>query len=61
MLVLENNKIDDHKSMLKIFHSIAKLIVNDSDIEKAFGLMHQSAMEKINNSVSECWIVKTII
>ena len=30
--VLEKKKIDDHKSIRKIFHSSAKLIVNDSDI-----------------------------
>ena len=32
-LVSENEKIDDHKSMHKIFHLSATLIVNDSDID----------------------------
>ena len=33
--------------MNKIFHLRAKLIVNDSDIGKTFGLMHQRVMTKI--------------
>ena len=37
MLVLEYMKRYDHKSMRKISPSSAKLIVNDSDIDKAFG------------------------
>ena len=46
--------------MNKIFHLRAKLIVNDSDIGKTFGLMHQRVMTKIKKSVSKDWIVKTI-
>ena len=44
ILVLENQKIDDDKSICEIFHLSAKLIVNDSDIHKAFGIMHESVM-----------------
>ena len=47
--------------MLKIFHFSPRLIVNDSDIDKAFGSMHRSNMVKIKNSVSEDWIVKIIV
>ena len=36
ILVLENKKTNDRK----IFHSSAKLIVSNSDIEKAFISMH---------------------
>ena len=32
--------------MCKMFHSSAKLIVNDSDIDKAFGSMHQNVCWK---------------
>ena len=46
--------------MNKIFHLRAKLIFNDSDIGKTFGLMHQRVMTKIKKSVSKDWIVKTI-
>ena len=52
-LVSENEKIDDHKSMHKIFHLSATLIVNDSDIDKAFGSMHQKVMENIKKSLSK--------
>ena len=45
--------------MRKIFDSSAKLIINDSDIDKAFGSMHQSVMIRIKNFVSEDWIFKT--
>ena len=60
-LVSENEKIDDHKSMHKIFHLSARLIVNDSDIDKAFGSMHQKVMENIKKSLSKHWIVKAIV
>ena len=33
--------------MHKIFHFSAKSIVIDSDIDRAFGSMHQKVMEKI--------------
>ena len=47
--------------MPKIFHSSAKLVANYSDIDKAFGSMHQSVMTKTKNFVSKGWIVKTIV
>ena len=47
--------------MRKIFHSSAKLIVNESDIDKAFRSMHQSVMTKIKNSVIEERIFNTIV
>ena len=40
--LLENKKVDNHKSLRKTFHLYAKLIVNDSNIDRAFGSMHQS-------------------
>ena len=49
----------DCKSMGIIFHSSAKLIVIDSDKDKAFGYIRQSVMTKIKD-VSKYWIVKTI-
>ena len=39
--------------MRTFFHSSAKLIDNDSDIDKAFGSMHQSIITKIKSSSSE--------
>ena len=33
----------------KFFHSNAKLIVSDSNIDEAFKSMHQSIMKKIKN------------
>ena len=39
--------------MPKTFYSSAKLIVNDSDIDKEFGSKHQSTMTKIKKSVSK--------
>ena len=47
--------------MRKIFHSSAKLIVNDSDIDKPFGSIHQSAMTKIKKNNSQDWTFKTIV
>ena len=41
--------------MRKIFHLAAKFIVNDSEIDTAFGSMHQSIKK---SSVSKVWIVK---
>ena len=58
-LVLEYK--DGQQSMQNIFHSSPKLIVNNSDIDKALASMHQSIMTKIKNFVSEDWNVKTIV
>ena len=49
MLVLEYKKRNDRK----IFHSNAKLIASDSDIDEAFISMHQSIMKKIKNYACE--------
>ena len=47
--------------MRKIFHSSAKLTVNDWNIDKAFGSMDQSAMTKAKNFVSKDWVVEKIL
>ena len=47
--------------MRKIFHLYAKLLVNDSDIYKAFGSMNQSVTTKIRNAASDDWIVEKIV
>ena len=49
--VLDYEKRNNHK----IFHSSAKLIASDSDIEEAFKSMHQSIMTKIKKYASEDW------
>ena len=46
ILVLEYKKIDDYKTMGKIFHYSIKLIVNDSDIDKEFELTNRSIITK---------------
>ena len=48
-LLFKNKNINDHKPMHKIFHPTAKLLLNDSDINKAFRSLNQSAMTKIKN------------
>ena len=53
ILVLENRKSDDHKSMRKVFHLITKLFVNHSDIGKAYGSTLESVITKIKNSVKK--------
>ena len=45
LLFLDYKKRNDRK----IFHSSAKLIASDSDIDEAFKSMHQSIMTKIKN------------
>ena len=45
----------------KIFHTNAKLIASDSDIDEAFKSMDQSIMTKIKNYASECCIVMNVI
>ena len=57
ILVLEYKKGNGHKN----FHSSAKLIASDSDIDEAFKSMHQSIMVKIKNSDSEDWVVEAIV
>ena len=57
-LVLKNKKIDDRNV---IFHLSAKLITDESGIDKVFRPMHQSDMTKIKNYVSKDWIVKTFL
>ena len=49
ILVLGYKKRND----CKIFHSSAKLIASDSDIDEAFKSMHQSIMTKIKNYACE--------
>ena len=46
--------------MRKIFHSGAKLIVNDLGIDKTLGWLHQNVTTEIKNYIREDWIVKTI-
>ena len=57
LLVIEYRKRND----CKIFHSSVKLIVSDSDIDKAFNPMHKSIMIKMENSASEDWILLDVI
>ena len=46
----------------KIFHSSAKVIDGDSDIDEAFKSVHQSIMTKIKNYAPEdCIILDAII
>ena len=59
--VSENKKIEDHKTMRKVFHSCANLIADDSDIDKAFGLIHQSVVKKIKNYFREDLVTETIV
>ena len=46
--------------MRKIFHLSAKLIVNDSDIDKPFGSIHQSAMTKIKKITAKIGLLKQL-
>ena len=57
MLVLDFKKKNDRK----IFHSTAKLISSDSDINEAFKSMNQRIMTKMKNYDSEDWIVLDFI
>ena len=48
--------------IIKNFHSSAKLIATDSNIDETFKSVHQSIMTKMKNSASKDWIViKTIV
>ena len=57
ILVLDYKKKNDRK----IFHSNAKLIACDSDIDESFKFMHQSIMTKIKNYFCKDWIVLDVI
>ena len=57
ILVLRYKKRND----CKIFHSNAKIIGSDSDIDEAFKSMHQSIMTKIKNYACKDWIVLHVI
>ena len=57
ILVLDYKKTNNYK----IFHSSAKLIANDSDVDKAFMPMHQSIITKIKNYADKDWIVLGVI
>ena len=61
ILVLEYKKVDDHKSLRKIFNSCAKPIFDDSDFDKVLESMYQSIMTKTKNYISKDWIVKLIV
>ena len=49
------------RNACKIFHSSAKLIASDSDIQEGFKSMHQSILIEIKNYASEDGIVLDII
>ena len=57
ILVLDYKKRNDRK----VFHSSAKLIASDSDIDEAFESMHQSIMTKTKNCACKDWIVLNVI
>ena len=57
IFVLDYKKRNDRK----IFHSSAKLIASDSNIDEAFKSMCQSIMTKIKNYPSEDWVVLDVI
>ena len=52
VLLLDYKKSNDRKT----FHSSAKLIDRDSDIDEAFISMHQSIMAKIKNYRCKDWV-----
>ena len=57
ILFLEYQKRNNRR----IFHSNAKLIASDSDIDEAFKSKHQSIMSTIKNYAGEDWIVLDMI
>ena len=57
ILVLDYKKRKDRK----IFHSSAKLIAIDSDIDEAFKSLHQSIATKIKNYASKNQIILNVI
>ena len=60
---VQTELISDYKKRKdrKIFHSSAKLIASDSDIDEAFKFMYQSIMIKIKHYASEDWIVLDVV
>ena len=57
ILFLEYQKRNNRR----IFHSNAKLIASDSDIDEAFKSKHQSIMSTMKNYAGEDWIVVDMI
>ena len=58
ILVLDYKK----RNNCNIFHSSAKLIASDSDIDEAFKSMHQSILTKMKNYACEdCIVLDAII
>ena len=57
MLVLDYKKRND----CKIFHSSAKLIAGNSDIDEAFKFMHQSIIAKMKSCARKDWIILDVI
>ena len=57
VLVLNYKKRND----CKIFHSSAKVIVSNSDIDEAFNFIHKNIMRKIKNYVCKDWIALDVI
>ena len=57
ILVLKYKKRNDHKT----FHSSAKLIASDLDIDETFKSMHQSIMTNHDNYACKDWIVSDVI
>ena len=57
VVVLDYKKRND----CKIFHSSAKLIAGDSNVDETFESMNQSIITKIKNYALEDWIVLDVI
>ena len=57
ILFLEYQKRNNRR----IFHSNAKLIASDSDIDEAFKSKHQSIMSTMKNYAGEDWVVVDMI
>ena len=52
ILVFDYKKTND----CKMFHSSAKLIASDSDIDEAFKAMHERIMTKMKNYGCKDWL-----
>ena len=57
ILALDYKKKNDCET----YHSTAKVIASDSDINEAFKSIHQSIMTKIKTYACEDWIVLDVI